>query len=476
MVSILAKMGVLLPIVALAWHVSKSLPRLVPSTSKRFHPSGPALILSWALALSVVGALAAAIASLAVGVDAAKDTVGCYAFSAVVDQPGCDSWCVMEVASDLLAKDQGSSLYQTMFFDWKMKFQYPPSSILGWDLLRWLLSFLEAEALLTRVADLLMFAALAMSGLIAAILLRGEWSRAMGTAPSESRSGTFLYLVGGILLAFLFFPLTRSLVLGQVQTGLTMLVIASLLLWSRGSPVASGALIGLCCVVKPQMGVAILWAAIRKRWGFVAGVAAVAILAFGAVGIAYGFRHFLDYLPVLQYLSRHGEAFHPNQSINGILNRVLETAEPLVWDSNGFPPYHPFVHWGTFVSGIALIAFALLWRRKTDVRAPDLGIALLLVTMASPIAWEHHYGLLLGVLALVAPSILAARPLGRATPWILGLCWLLVGQNFPFLTLLAGNPWTGIVMNNLFFGAVGILALVVRTEVSTNRSRSSPAR
>lgn len=475
MIDILAKIFFLLSLVALAWQVSKSLPRSAPSAAPGFRLSGPARILGWALALSVLGALAAAASSLLPGVGIPNRSVGYYAFWAIANKPDCDSWCVMEVASQLLAENEVSSMYQTIFFDWKMKFQYPPTSILGWDFLRWLLSLVGLEGRLKHVVNLMMFAALSISGLLAALLLRTEWTRAEGKAPTESRLGTFLFLLGGILLAFLFYPLTRSLMLGQVQTGLTLLGIASLLLWSGGWSVASGALVGLCCVVKPQLGVAIVWAAIRKRWGFVAGVAAVATLAGAASWIAYGFRHFLEYLPVLRYLSRHGEAFYANQSVNGILNRFLETAESLVWDFQGFPTYHPLVHWGTFASGLAMIAFALLRRRKREIRAQDLGIALLLVTMASPIAWEHHYGILLGVLALVAPPILLAKPLGRATPWMLGLCWVLVGQNFPVLSLLDGNRWTELGINNLFLGAVGILGLAIRAEVLRDRGQKDPA-
>lgn len=475
MADVLAKITVLLATISLAWLVSMRLPRNLSSPANDLPLSGPALILIWGLALSILGALSAAISSLAPGIEVPNRSAGFYAVWAFVRQPGCDSWCVMEVASELLAKNCEANLFQTMFFDWKMKFQYPPTSLLGWDLLRWMLSFIKAEAHLMRAVNLLMFAALTFSGLLSAMLLRSEWTNAKGTAPTESRIGTFLFLVGGIVLAFLFYPLTRSLVLGQAQTGLTLLGIASLLLWSRGSFSASGALVGLCCVVKPQLGVAIVWAAIRKRWGFVLGVASVAVVAGASAWLAYGFRHFLDYLPVLRFLSRHGEAFYANQSINGILNRFLETAEPLVWDFHEFPPYHPFVHWGTFASALAIIAFALLWHRKREVRAPDLGISLLLVTMASPIAWEHHYGILLGVLAVVAPSILVSKPLGKATPWTLGLCWVLASQNFPILTLLDGNPWTELGMNNLFLGTVGILGLAIRAQVLDHRTKTDSA-
>ena len=45
----------------------------------------------------------------------------------------------------------------------------------------------------------------------------------------------------------------------------------------------------------------------------------------------------LDYLPVLSYISRHGEALHTNQSMNGILNRLLHNRGHRLPD----PPTHP---------------------------------------------------------------------------------------------------------------------------------------
>ena len=51
-----------------------------------------------------------------------------------------------------------------------------------------------------------------------------------------------------------------------------------------------------------------------------------------------------------------------------------------------------------------LIGMALFWNfRKQQANVADFCLAALSFTMASPIAWEHHYGILLPILAAIVP-------------------------------------------------------------------------
>src|SRR5690606_38962435 len=124
------------------------------------------------------------------------------------------------------------------------------------------------------------------------------------------------------------------------------------------------------------------------------------ILSLGIFGLA---EH-LDYLSVLSYISRHGEVYWPNQSMNGLLNRLLVDVNPLKWSYTDFAPFHPVVYFGTLVSSIALLVLALGYRPRwarppSDAVAPEakrtesgLGLctAVMVLTIAAAVAWEHH--------------------------------------------------------------------------------------
>ena len=104
----------------------------------------------------------------------------------------------------------------------------------------------------------------------------------------------------------------------------------------------------------------------------------------------------------LAHVSRLGEAYLPNQSPNGLLHRLLGNGVSERWLPAVYPPYHLVVHAGTLVVSAGLL-LAALWRPPPSARggAMDLCAAMLATLLASPIAWEHHHGLLLPVFAVL---------------------------------------------------------------------------
>jgi hypothetical protein len=187
-------------------------------------------------------------------------------------------------------------------------------------------------------------------------------------------------------------------------------------------------------------------------------------VSFGLLGLGsllmYGLQNHLDYLQVLSFLSRHGEAYYANQSVNGLMNRLLETQDSLQWSANAFPDYNPWVHGVTFVSSLALLAAAAFVREHDQSYGLGYAIVLLALTMASPIAWEHHYGF-----AVVLPFLALAHAGARGVvtlPWLaaLGLGYVLMSQFLPETDLAAGGV-TGLVQSYLFVGALVIVAALV---------------
>src|SRR5262249_27549320 len=141
---------------------------------------------------------------------------------------------------------------------------------------------------------------------------------------------------------------------------------------------------------------------------------------------AFGLADHLDYLRVLSFMSQHGEGYYPNQSINGLLNRLMSITEPRLYANleffpDRFPPFNPWVYGGTLIAAVLVLLTALFplptlrrvrgregWGRD---RVIDFCIMALSATIASPIAWEHHYGILLPVFAVLLATAPASRGL-----------------------------------------------------------------
>jgi alpha-1,2-mannosyltransferase len=79
--------------------------------------------------------------------------------------------------------------------------------------------------------------------------------------------------------------------------------------------------------------------------------------------------------------------------------------------------------------------------------------------VASPVAWEHHYGVLLPILAVVAPAAIARRIWGTITPIYLGLVLLLVSQRLDEITNLVATTYLNVMQSHVFIGALIILAV-----------------
>src|SRR5690606_38957486 len=87
----------------------------------------------------------------------------------------------------------------------------------------------------------------------------------------------------------------------------------------------------------------------------------------------------------------------------------------------------------------------------------DLAIVSLTATMTAPVAWDHHYGILLPIAALVMPPIAAARSFGRATWPILLTVYVVSAQTFFNMAVWAErSPWN-LAQSYQLFAACGVL-------------------
>ena len=378
-----------------------------------------------------------------------------------------DSWWPMHMALQVLGGTKRDALYETLFFGEGVRFQYPPSSLLPLDLL--------TRMGLGNYVDLnrLNYAFFLMNALSMAFLAHLFASR-RPLNPSfvgeiQVRWATPMI---AFVASFLFFPTICAVFLGQIQVWIDLLFTLACIAWVYDRRALPGAMIGACCAIKPQFALLLLWAFVWREWIFATGVLVVALPITLLSFAAYGLHNNIAYLDVLSFLSRHGESYYTNNSVNGIINRYLGNGYNLSWVDHEFPPFNPVVYGGTLCASVLAVAAIIVpvLLRRGNATIFDFGAAVLLSVMGSPIAWDHHYGIMLPLYVILLLSILS-EPASRSRNWCLAalaLSWLLSANLLSFTDLLADTR-LNFVQANLFFGALMLLPLLFIKARRTSR-------
>jgi alpha-1,2-mannosyltransferase len=440
--------------------------------------------LAVALGLHLIVALLVAFALTLAGEtfgDAAESTAPGHALELAQRRSAVDSWHPMLLAYHRRTTDPDARLYD-LFFVERVKFQYPPSSLLMFELVPRSMTVPRGTSAapeglldprLRRWLNRLALAAVLLTVLGAAMVLEVRLARLNPDARLRW-GGTALRALLAAGLGLTYYPLVKGYELGQVQVFLGCLATYAVLFHLLGWDALGGACLGLCCLVKPQYGVLLLWGVLRRRWRFALGLGGVLLLGTVVALARFGLADHLDYLRVLRAISGTGEVFWPNQSANGLAHRLLGNGDPVNWNGSAFAPPHPWVYAVTLGSSLVILGLALFpWRRRPAVPGPaDLLLMLAAATLASPVAWEHHYGAFLPLFAAVLPELIRARPLGRWTAPLFAASYLAMAGAVAYPPSLFANPWTGLLASHLFFGALILFVLLLQRRRAANDSAS----
>ena len=361
---------------------------------------------------------------------------------------GADSWKAMEAAR-AYARDHSQGLYEQVFFADAVKFQYPPTALL-------LIGDLERPAL-NRISWI---ATLIAAGL-AALILRRAIATSWGQHQRRPRVGVALDALV-VIAALTFYPLIKAYSLGQIQAWLNLLFAAMVLAWMAGARAIAGAALALMCLVKPTYGLLYLWGLLRRETRFVVSGALVIGAALAVSLWRYGVHDHVEYLQVLSYIARRGESFYANQSINGLLNRALFNGSNLDWQGHEFAPVNPVVYAGTMIAFVVFGVASLRRPERSAGSAIDLAIASLWVTITAPVAWEHHYGILVAIYAAVTPFVIVQHPLGRYTGAAMALGYLVAANYLQFTNRFA-DTWLNALQSYLLGAALLVWMLLYRS-------------
>lgn len=356
-----------------------------------------------------------------------------------------DSWADM-ARGEQAWRRHSNAVYETTFFEHNIRFIYPPTSLLifeGWQMA----PFLHVRPFVAFKFTLL-------------LSLLGTWAVAeqffLLLFPVNRFSAvdrwTIRLIIAALIVSFL--PLINAFFLGQVQTIINVLLTASAYLWLRGRRVVPGIFLGACCWFKPQLALFLIWGMLRRKWSFAAALASMLVLAAAISVAVFGFHNTAEYLNVLHFLSRRGDALFTNQSLNGLLHRQMHVGSPVTW-VYGYPPYNRTIYLATLISSALLLVVALVVpaARGWNGTTLDFLVFAMAAMMASPIAWEHHYGVFFLVFLMWMPAAVRRLTIFAV---VLGM-YLLMTDNWAPVTLLMYSPWT-FAISHVYFGGLLLFA------------------
>ncbi|MFS8199895.1 glycosyltransferase 87 family protein [Streptomyces sp. CWNU-52B] len=249
------------------------------------------------------------------------------------------------------------------------------------------------------------------------------------------RYGRFGLAVGVCLLALLE-PVRDTFSFGQVNLLLLALVLADARLTAGGRSRWAGVGIGLAAAVKltPAIFIVLLLLARRPRAAGTATGVAVAATAFAACVAPEASRFY--WTEAVWDTSRIGRlAYVSNQSLQGVLARLADPAEPsrAVW---------------------ALMALAVLgvwvWRARRALAVGDVlgafALTGLVACLISPITWVHHLVWLLPSLVILVEAGLRR---GRLL-WLAGGLYVLLCSSVVWLWFDDASGVDGFVGSNTY--------------------------
>ncbi|RYZ14572.1 MAG: DUF2029 domain-containing protein [Alphaproteobacteria bacterium] len=435
----------------------------------RLYAAWPSTTILSGLCLLIAGTVAINLALMALGRSTVLQLLIDWAVQPTTTKG--DSWDFMHMAREwLAAHGSGPGLYDDLFFAQHHKFQYAPTSLLVYDAIS-ALGFTPTHALLNSIGHVAITLTALGVGVMAFLMVR----RSPAGNAADTRIASYLAIPVGIALTLTFYPVLRAYELGQLQTWINFLFVGAVIAWLVDRRSLAGVLIGLICLMKPQFGLFLLWGLFRREWRFGAALALTGFIGLMLSIALYGFENHLAYIKVLSFLSQHGESFWPNQSVNGLMHRLL-TEGPHDFHAESFPDANALVSLATLVTSVALIAFALFFRRGEgeNARLADFLLAAVVFTAASPIAWEHHYGIL-------APAFVALALMFTTTPAYrthipviaaFAAAFFFASSYLPYFRYVPGplSP----VQSYLFFAALGVLAMLRFQAARTAESVESP--
>jgi hypothetical protein len=268
------------------------------------------------------------------------------------------------------------------------------------------------------------------------------------------------------------YPLLKGYALGNAQTYLSFLFAVLLYLWTSGRERSAGIVTALLALVKPQYALLWIWMLVRRRWNAAISFLVATLLLLALSVAVFGLHNNLDYIHVLFGLSRKAQSHYANQSMFGTLNRMIGNGENISYTPHVYTPYIPWVYRTTIATSLLILGVALFfpWGRLRASTA-DLAAMGIASVAASPMAWEHHYGIVFAVAAWVWFAYGRAQ---QKRPWLLALASFLTLNALTSTNYLAPYLGLNILQSYIYFGALLMIFVLMRLARNVTNNVAEP--
>jgi hypothetical protein len=370
-----------------------------------------------------------------------------------------DSWLPMLKSLDYFRAHPAEPIYYAHLYDTLI---YPLASLLPLVFLRKL--GLTEPAIL----HILVIASwLAVLGVAVVSLWMGRWLllRRNLSLDRQSILAVFLACIGC-------YPLLKGYSLGNAQTFLSFLFAVLLYLWTRGRERSAGVVTALLAFVKPQYALLWIWMIVRRRWNAAVAFLVCAIVLLAVSIAVFGWHNNLDYIHILSSLSRKAQSHYANQSMFGTLNRMIRNGENIGYTPHVYTPYIAWVYRATIATSLIILATALVFPwGKLRASTADLAAMGLASVAASPMAWEHHYGIVFAIAAWIWFAYGSAQ---QKRPWLLALASFLTLNGLTSTNFLAPYLGWNILQSYLYFGALLMMFVLMRLARNVTHNVADP--
>jgi hypothetical protein len=275
------------------------------------------------------------------------------------------------------------------------------------------------------------------------------------------------------LISLSFYPLMRSLAINQVQTVITFLQALFILFLTMSNLKKSSVILGLIASIKVHYGIAFIWFLINRKWKALISGLSVFLGMLIAGALVYGPSNTLTfYFKVIPFISGKGYAYYPNQSLNGLFNRLFFNGYINTWLPK-YTLYHPVVYALTIGGAIVLLGLGFLpsvmrhfKREKLSFKQDELNsinilelmLILIVITISSPIAWEHNYGCFLPIAGGLFPFLFSSSSKEWLKIVLFFISWLVI--SFYWNVHFLAQTYFNILMSYNLFGAIIFIILI----------------
>jgi alpha-1,2-mannosyltransferase len=353
-----------------------------------------------------------------------------------------DSWLPMMKSLDYFRNHPNLPIYDAKLYDTLI---YSLASELPLVLLR---KLGMSDAVMLKTLAVASF--LTVWGVAIVSLLMGRW-----LLKQRGARLTWVTVLAVFLMMLGCYPLLKGYSLGNASAFLSFGFALMLWLWAMGYERSAGVIAAMMVAVKPQFVLLFVWMLVRKRWGAAWAFLACGMVMFAISVAVFGWHNNLDYIGVLAGLSHKAQSHYANQSMFGTINRMIFNGENIGYTPYVYTPYIPWVYKATVISSVLLMLAVLVYPwGKMRGSAADLAAMGIISVAASPMAWEHHYGI---VFSIAAWAWFAYGCWMQKRPWVLGAAVFLCLNFLPAFNYLSDKRGWNILQSYLYIGALTLV-------------------